>query len=401
MADLYIGIMSGTSVDGVDGVVVSFGKSGVTIHDYVHEEFSDVTRKSVSILAKDPSKNKDIADSLENYVSNVYAYCSLLLVEKLGTLNIRAIGCHGQTISHRPDADPPFSWQVCDGKAIADKTGYPVVVDFRSADMRNGGQGAPLAPLFHEHVFQKFKEPVAVVNIGGISNATYIPADSNEEIMGFDTGPGNALSDLWTRKYKKTDYDKDGEWALSVEPNDELVKSLLEDPYFEIAPPKSLDASYFTIEWLLSALKKAGFGYIYSKKRTNVQSAIAAFTAESIWLGIEKWMPPVKKIYVCGGGAYNKAIMNRLRKVSKLEVVTTDVVGIPPNLMEATVFAWLAKQRLEGVLSNVPPVTGAKCKVLLGEVVYPSEFSRTAPPKKAGPIKLKTRVDSPCWKYKK
>ena len=366
---MYVGMMSGTSLDGIDSVLVSFeAPSTVVLHHTTFEPFSPTFKKQLACLLQKPEKNSELAREIDSKLGNLYADSVRKLVQGYAFDQIIAIGCHGQTIIHKPQANPPSTWQAGDGAILATRTGIPVVTDFRAADMQAGGQGAPLAPAFHRYAFGSSGESRAVVNIGGIANATYLPADENQDVIGFDTGPGNSLSDQWISLHLGHSYDKDGTWALSSAADEKLLQRLMDDPYLRQAPPKSLDSRKFSLTWL-----KQKIGLMDSSLSAGtVQSTIAAFTADSIWHGIQTWMPPVQKIFLCGGGSRNQAIQQRLAQISQRPTLITDELGVDPQHVEACTMAWLAERRLNQKPGNIPSVTGASKAVLLGTTILPN-----------------------------
>ncbi len=370
MTELYAGLMSGTSLDGIDAVLVSFDSSRrVDIIDSGFTPYSSGMREQLLALIDNPHQERTLIRQTEAELGELYADAVLQLSTGLRALRVRAIGCHGQTILHAPDAHPPFSWQIGSADALAKRTGMPVVSDFRRADLLHGGQGAPLAPAFHRYAFGDKDASIAVVNIGGIANVTHLPANHLDRVTGFDTGPGNALSDRWVQKCSGRAYDKGGVWASSAEPDEDLLTAFLQDDYFQVSPPKSLDTRFFSMNWLYGQLGAAQA----ELDAAVVQSTIAAFTAESIWLGIKRWMPPVERIIVCGGGAHNTAMLNRLKQRSGLMVTTSQSFGISPDDVEACAFAWLAMRRINGLSGNLPSVTGAAKSVLLGSITLPQQ----------------------------
>ena len=360
--------MSGTSMDGVDAVLASFeSEFRVKVIRSAFRPFPDSLRSLLLDLMNDPRRERDIARQVDTELAAQYSQAVLEVIEGYSKNQVKAIGCHGQTILHQPSSSNPFSWQAGDGKMLAQLTGIPVVDDFRSEDMRHGGQGAPLAPAFHQFVFGGDDAAVAVVNIGGIANATFLPVTTDGPVIGFDTGPGNSLSDKWIQTCRNLQFDEDGAWAQSASPDQSLLANFMRDHFFLEAPPKSLDTRHFDLDWLYKHLEAMR----PEPDPAIVQSTLCAFTAESIWLGIEKWMPPVDRIVVCGGGAHNQAIVRRLEQVSGLEVTTTQDYGISPDDVEACAFAWLAERRVNGIPANLPSVTGASGSVLLGSINYP------------------------------
>ena len=377
MSEMYVGLMSGTSLDGVDAVLASFrADRSVHVHDWLYEPYPPDIRSDIESLLVHPEFGSPLARHIDDRLGHIYADATERLIQNCSTSEIRAVGCHGQTIIHRPDADPPFTWQAGNSKFIAEKTGLPVVCDFRSADMAVGGQGAPLAPAFHQHAFRGESEARAVVNIGGIANVTYLPPGESQNVIGFDTGPGNTLSNQWIKEHQDKPYDVDGNWARSVLADGELLDQLMRDEYFAVPAPKSLDHRQFSLDWLKDRLHDYG----KQMEPAVVQATIAAFTARSIWRGIELWLPDVKKIFLCGGGAHNLTIADNLRAESGLEISSTGQLGIPPDQVEAIAFAWLAQRRMKNLPANIPSVTGAKEAVMLGSVIDPSIESNAEVP---------------------
>ncbi len=360
--------MSGTSLDGIDAILASFDKSAsIKIHRTGYTPYPDEVRALLDDLMNDPRRERTLAHEVDVQLGKLYTQAVLKLLDGYSNGKVKAIGCHGQTILHQPSTKSPFSWQAGDAKTLANQTGIPVVDDFRYADMQHGGQGAPLAPAFHQFAFSHQSQAIAVVNIGGIANATYLPVSDDEKIIGFDTGPGNTLSDRWIQASRGMRYDKNGAWAQSAPVDENLLARLMQDDYFHLPPPKSLDTRYFNIEWLHKKLSAVKTNY----EDAVVQSTVAAFTAQSIWQAIEMWMAPVHRIVLCGGGAHNQAIVSRLAQISALPVSTTEEIGISPDDVEACTFAWLAQRRMNRIPANLPSVTGARKRVLLGSITYP------------------------------
>ncbi len=368
MDGVYVGQMSGTSMDGVDTALVRFRSSNsAEILKTRHDPFPETVARSLKSLFSAPDRESRLASIVDAQLADCYAeaVCKLLAAESFESIS--AIGCHGQTILHCPHADPPFSWQVGDPAAVARRTQIPVVADFRAADLAAGGHGAPLAPAFHRSHFALPGRDRVIVNIGGISNITCIPGDPQADVFGFDTGPGNALSDQWIRRHLDLPYDDSGQWANSAATDKRLLDCLLGDPYFDLPAPKSLDARYFSMQWLDRAIADAA----PNAEPEVVQSTLAAFTANSIAKGVRMRMRRVDEIYVCGGGAHNQAIMDGLRACCAAPVESTASLGMPPDYVEAAAFAWLAYCNQAGLPSNLPSVTGAGEHVVLGRVWNP------------------------------
>ena len=257
--------------------------------------------------------------------------------------------------------------QIGDANRIAFKTGITTVADFRRKDLAAGGEGAPLTPAFHKLAFSSNEEDRAVLNIGGISNITCLPSDNNQPCFGFDTGPGNMLMDSWTDKHHNQPYDKNGEWAASVAPDSGLVNLLLNDPFIQQSPPKSTGREHYNLGWLDKQLEQ-----FPGLDAPTIQASLCAFTVQSIRLAIEKFTPGIKSLIVCGGGVHNLHLMHSLDSaLPGIQVSSSEEYGLHPDWIEATAFAWLAKQTLEGRPGNLPEVTGASSPLVLG-AIYPA-----------------------------
>lgn len=362
--NLYIGLMSGTSLDAVDAVLVDFGKKPLTIIATHSEPVHDTLRQKILDLCH-PGKNAiQRMGEVDHALGMLFANASLNLLKKTNysSKDIRAIGSHGQTIRHEPNHSLPFTLQIGDPNIIVTQTGITTVADFRRRDMALGGQAAPLAPAFHNYLLRTEKENRWVVNIGGITNITLLAADAKKNVLGFDTGPGNTLLDAWCFRHTKNYYDKNGDWAASGRVNQDLLNILLSDPYFKITPPKSTGREYFNLNWLEQYLKKIS-GSILPK---DIQATLVDLTAQSICGAINK----NGSVWVCGGGAKNHYLMQRLKELCGFNIMTTEKIGIHPDWIEACAFAWLARQTLLGKPGNLPSVTGARAFATLG-AIYP------------------------------
>ncbi len=276
-----------------------------------------------------------------------------------------AIGNHGQTILHLPNSKYPRTIQLGDPNIIALRTGITTVSDFRRADMAAGGQGAPLAPIFHNWKFRSVDVERIVLNLGGMANITVLPADPDANITGFDSGPGNALLDAWIQKHKASEYDDDGEWALSGTANHQLLERFLADDYFILAPPKSTGKDDFNLDWVEKNLTDIETEITPQ----DVQASLLKLTITSIANAIENFAPSTTEVLVCGGGIHNKALLNGLKEQNhNRTITTTEDYGIHPDAVEAVTFAWLAHLRLTGEPGNILSVTGANKAVLLGGI---------------------------------
>lgn len=367
----YIGLMSGTSVDGIDAAAVSLsvGSQPVLVATHAHP-IDAATRGAIQALTRDGPNEIERLGELDMALGSLFAEAANTVVKKAGLAkkDIRAIGSHGQTIRHRPHAGHPFTLQIGNPSVIAERTGITTVADFRARDMAAGGQGAPMVPAFHHQIFHSAQQSRAIINIGGIANVTYLPADASLPVMGFDTGPGNTLLDQWINQHHARAHDEAGQWATSGRASKELLGILLADPYFKASPPKSTGREHFNMEWLQAHLEKIPA----SLSAADVQATLLQLTAQTIAMAIRKFLPQTQETYVCGGGAHNRALMSALAgSMSGLAVASTDTLGLSPDWVEATAFAWLAHQTMENQPGNLPSVTGAKRAVILGGI-YPA-----------------------------
>lgn len=391
----YIGLMSGTSADGIDLALVTFDNNNKPqLHGSFYQPYCAKVANKITALYS-PSRNEiDRAFELDIELAQLFSQAinALLIQEKLTLNDIIAIGSHGQTIRHRPQAKHPFTLQIGCCQTLATLTNIRVIGQFRHKDMALGGQGAPLVPAFHEKIFSE--KPVAdgskknghdvfVVNIGGIANLTFLPADANKTVIGYDTGTGNALMDDWFQLHQpksKNNYDKNGGWAASGKVNSALLKQLLNDDYCQLAPPKSTGREYFNLSWL-----KAKLAQVPPVNNQDVQTTLTAFTALTIVNAIKQHCDDEKdgnnektliKIYLCGGGVHNKALKNQVNHQLKLniqnyELLLTNQKDIDGDQLEAIAFAWLAFAYDKKLLSSMPAVTGASKSCTLGNEYLP------------------------------
>jgi anhydro-N-acetylmuramic acid kinase len=366
-ANIYIGLMSGTSIDAVDAVAVKFAEGGIKLIDSYSKAIPQILKQQILDLCQPPNDSVQLLGETDHRLGKLYAETSLSLLNKaqLKASQICAIGCHGQTIRHAtPGAgNIPFSLQIGDANILTAETQVPVVADFRRKDMALGGQGAPLVPAFHQYAFTSTKANRVIVNIGGISNISIISSHGN--CSGFDTGPGNVLMDMWSQTHLGTSYDHNGDWAASGKTHQALLKQMKSCEFFSLPAPKSTGRELFNSQWLSSQLQQ--FGDIAPQ---DVQATLLNLTAETICDAILNLDPPVDEVYICGGGAYNGRLLTTL--ASHLpKVNTTETLGIAPNLVEACAFAWLAKQRLDDQYGNLVEVTGAERPTVLGAIYLP------------------------------
>ena len=370
---LYIGLMSGTSMDGVDAALVSFESGrfqlGATYHLDYPAELLDRLRELAA--------NRGSPDTLgqaDRAVGEIFAKAvhGLLQRARVAPGRIRAIGSHGQTVRHRPDLPHPFSLQLGDPNIIAERTSITTIADFRRRDMAAGGQGAPLAPAFHQKAFGDSGAARVIINIGGIANVTLLPARDGR-VLGFDTGPGNGLMDAWCLRHLGTSFDENGHWAGQGKVLDSLLEELSADGYFDQDPPKSTGKEYFHIEWLDRHLA-AGW---QDANQADIQRTLLELTAHSIAEAIERFAEP-QQIFVCGGGAQNPLLMQRLADLMKpVRVQSTQSIGLDPSWVEPVAFAWLAMRHLEQGSGNLPSVTGAEGARVLG-ASYPGKTGHRA-----------------------
>lgn len=365
MSDFYIGLMSGTSLDGADGVLVDFSGDKLRVLASATEAFPDDFR--IELLAlNSPSHNELHRAALAaNRLVHVYAeVVALLLAQtKFTTKDIQAIGAHGQTVRHQPASG--YTTQLNNPALLAERTGIDVVADFRSRDVAAGGQGAPLVPAFHHSVFAQPRQTTLVLNIGGIANLSVLPA--NGEVLGFDCGPGNALMDAWCLQHTGQRFDQDGQWAASGQLIPALLASLLDQPYFSMPPPKSTGRDLFSLGWLAQKLQA-----FTNHRPEDVQHTLTEFTAKACVQSISSYLENSKELIVCGGGAFNLHLMQRLQAgMPTLKVVSSDRYGLPPFQVEAAAFAWLARRAVLRLAGNLPSVTAATGFRVLG-AVYPA-----------------------------
>lgn len=371
----YVGLMCGTSMDAVDAVLVRFSSRGPNFE--LIETLSLPVPKRLKQQALHfstyPTAQIPVADLDEAYgLLFANAVLQLLQKAKIPPSSVKAIGSHGQTLKHCPDASPPYTLQVGNPHRIASITGIQTIANFREADILQGGQGAPLAPAFHRWAFQSFEENRWVVNIGGIANITWLPCDTGQPVIGFDTGPGNSLLDAWSQRFLGQPFDASGAWAKTGKVNEALLGVLRTAPYFETPPPKSTGKELFNLSWVDRHLQQLN----QDIPAQDVIRTLVSLTAETILLAIESFNAP-GSVFVCGGGVHNTFLMETVARGLPLGVSmdTTLALGLSPDWVEATCFAWLAQQRLANQPANLPSVTGAKEGTLLGDVVTPATVS--------------------------
>ncbi len=366
MSEYYIGLMSGTSVDAIDTVLMDFSKSNTHIASSYKQTIDASLRNEIQTLIADNQipKNYEKVDQAFALAS-CNAVKALLKQSAISASEIIAIGSHGQTVFHDPKGSPSISIQIGNPQQIANHTGIPTIGNFRKADIDAGGEGAPLACAYHAEILQSTSEDRVVLNLGGIANITKLPKDLSESIIGFDTGPANTLMDAWALKNINKPFDNNGNWAKSGKVNVNLLKEMLSDPYFEEAPPKSTGREHFNLDWLSTFTKKI----TKTTEPQDIQASLLALSVKSISNSIKNWCPETKNILLCGGGGSNKFFIEQLSKtLPSIQVQHTDEYGVPAKWMEAMAFAWLAKLHIENKPGNIPSVTGAREYAKLGEL---------------------------------
>jgi anhydro-N-acetylmuramic acid kinase len=364
---LYIGLISGTSADGIDAALVRFEQDRPHLVHALAHPWPDALRTQILRVAQDETRlDLDAYGRLDVAIGHVFADATQRLLEHSGTQasSVRAIGSHGQTIRHRPTGELPFTLQVGDASVLAERSGIDVVADFRRADVAAGGQGAPLLPAVHAMLLANPGHTRVVLNLGGIANITVLSADAH--VSGFDTGPANGLMDAWHLRHRGEAFDRDGAFAASGQADTALLTQLLNDPYFALPPPKSTGREHFHLGWLDAQLSD------FSLSPADVQATLLELTARSLTDAIDRHAGDATDVLACGGGVHNAALMRRLREaLQPRSLNSTAIQGVDPDYLEATAFAWLARQRLLGLPGNLPAVTGARGLRVLG-AVYPA-----------------------------
>lgn len=362
MPDLYIGLMSGTSADGIDAALVDFSTTPATLVATHYTPYDTQLKQAILALAQPGQDEINRLGHLDTTLGQAFAEATqqLLKIAQLTPDQIQGIGSHGQTVRHLPRV---FSLQIGDPNIIAAKTGITTIADFRRKDIALGGQGAPLVPAFHREVLGSMNKNRAIVNIGGMANVSLLPANE-DKVLGFDTGPGNVLLDAWIHQHQQQTHDVNGAWGKQGRLHPGLLATLLADPYFQLPAPKSTGREHFNLAWLSAALNT-----MPPLAPADVQATLTHLTAKTIVDSIETYLTD-GEILVCGGGAYNVYLMETLTQLAnpRFKVSTTTDHGIPANWMEAMAFAWLAKQTLNQQASNLPSVTGASRFAVLGGI---------------------------------
>ena len=357
--------MSGTSLDGVDAVLAEIAPSGEPRLLHTHYlPYSDGLRAQLLALHAPQPDEIHLAAIAANTLARLYAEAVSALLARFDSARVLAIGCHGQTLRHRPAEG--YTLQIGNASLLAELTRITVVADFRSRDIAAGGQGAPLVPAFHARVLRDPDAHRVIANIGGIANITDLPASG--PVRGWDTGPGNMLLDAWVKRHHGTHYDRDGAWAASGTIHPGLLSALARHEYLQCPPPKSAGREQFNLDWLDTLLS----GLNETITPADVQATLLEFTATSLADAISRECHGAQALYVCGGGAHNNTLMQRIRTLLPgIQVATTAALGIDPDWVEALAFAWLARQALHHAPGNLPAVTGARGERILG-AIYPA-----------------------------
>lgn len=359
----FVGLMSGTSLDGVDAVLLRFEGERPASQAHVHRPFPPDLREELLALNTPGQDELDRAARAGNALARIYADAVTALLQHAGVSadDVDAIGCHGQTVRHRPERG--YTIQLGNAALLAELTGLRVVADFRSRDVAAGGQGAPLAPAFHAAVFGNPDEDRAILNLGGIANLTFLRRNGSAA-AGFDTGPASCLMDLWAARHLGRPYDADGAWAAGGRVLPDLLDRLLAEPYFALPPPKSTGRDLFNQAWLDRMLRGG-------ESPQDVQATLLELTAATVAPALKRHFPQARRLIACGGGTRNTALMGRIGALAApAPLDTTLAYGIDPQEVEASAFAWLARQALLGKAGNLPAVTGAGGARMLG-AIYP------------------------------
>ena len=370
---LCVGLISGTSMDGVDAALVAFGEGGVGTVATHAADIPDAVKRELHALAQDPSAAALRFWEMDARLGSILADAVLELLAAAGVdaRDVTAVGSHGQTVYHAPKAAPPLTVQLGDPNVIAERTGITTVADFRRRDIAAGGEGAPLAPAFHRAVFSSPEVERCILNLGGIANLSVLPADPDQPTLGFDTGPANTLLDAFVRNRFGADMDRDAALAREGKVLPSLLAALLAEPYFDRAPPKSTGRELFNEAWLDSRLANHA-----GAAPRDVLRTLCELTVETVVAAVERFAPRTRELHLCGGGARNPLLVARLaERAAPIRVDTTAALGIHPDWVEAAAFAWLAMRTLAGDAGNAPSVTGAAREAVLGGI-YPARAGR-------------------------
>jgi len=360
-------------MDAVDAVLVDIEEAQFSFLHHTSMDVPAELKQDIQRLSHPGEDSIALLGSTDIAVADLFATCCLTLLDKAGVTaeSIQGIGSHGQTIRHQPRTDgrsQRFSLQIGDPNVIAVRTGITTVADFRRKDVALGGEGAPLVPAFHEAIFQSASSNRVIVNIGGIANVTWVPsAAAKSHVTGFDTGPGNCLMDAWIQRHQDKQYDGNGDWARTGQTNFELLAQLLAEPYLLEPPPKSTGKELFNLSWLDRLLAGQNLA------PADVQATLCLFTARSIASSIKSHCPTeLDEVFVCGGGVFNEHLLSLLQQeLAGIPIASTSACGVHPQQVEAAAFAWLAHRTLNHLSGNLPAVTGAQRRAILGGIYLP------------------------------
>ncbi|MEL7312503.1 MAG: anhydro-N-acetylmuramic acid kinase [Pseudomonadota bacterium] len=369
-----IGLISGTSGDGIDVALVSFGESVTVVHAETASFEAGLHADIKAALTAPDTLTAAEFGRLHVALGCAFADAAQQVRNQHKDLDVIAIASHGQTLFHAPGAAPSFTLQAGDAATIAHRCGLPVIADFRAADMAAGGEGAPLAPLFHSAVLAQPDEHLAVVNLGGIANLTVIQPDS--AVRGFDTGPANALMDVWSEQHFGQPFDTDGAIAASGRCHDELLSAMRADPYFQKPPPKSTGREYFNAEWLKTMLRIGNVEQLSQQDagRRDIMATLLELTASTVADAIKQHSSECAEVLLCGGGAANQRVVDALRRaLPSTQIASTASRGIDPDFVEAALIAWLGWQRWQGQPVDTRAITGASRVIFAGDICLPPD----------------------------
>jgi anhydro-N-acetylmuramic acid kinase len=358
---LYLGLISGTSMDAIDAALVDFDAKPLRVVAASATAYEPTLKaRTAALIDRADSVALDEVGEIDVEIGRAFARAALQLLATSGIPpgQVTAIGSHGQTLRHRPDLAAPFSWQIGDPNVLTEMTGINVVADFRRRDVAAGGQGAPLLPVFHDHVFRSEIEDRVIANLGGIANITLL--SRGRPVSGFDTGPANRLMDAWIHAHQGREFDADGAWAATGSVDQGLLDALLDEPYLRLPAPKSTGRELFNMDWLQAKLGSS------SRRANDVQATLQRYTAVTVADAVRRYAPGAA-IYACGGGAHNRGLLAEIAALTAPNrVAATLELGLDPDFVEAIAFAWFAKRTLEGQPSSAASVTGAQGARILG-----------------------------------